>query len=334
MRSLYAALIVALVGAAIGCTMFEKQQKEKPAPTAPANLTPSLTAAQLVSYLNTQANRLQSLKGDVTLTARANLLGHTLNGSLAARQPRDFRMNGEHKISGSVDLGSNSEQFWVYVNAPTQKPLFVYASHTDFDAGKAKLPEGIAFEPEWVMQALGMRVYPSPAPAPGQPAPIASTGVKTVKYDEPRYNEKDRTFTLSWQDQTPTHIPVLKEVVFDADDTRESRDGKSQARPQVKKHIIRDLRDSKQRVICTATVKSVGTAYVNGQDPNAPRLTVQYPTHLELKWEIEKFELDLALSKVQVNQRFSDEQTRTWFSRPNNMGVQPVDLARYEFSLR
>jgi hypothetical protein len=332
MRSLLAGLVVALlVCATIGCTMFEKQKDN---PRSTGQQTPpqqTLTAAQLVGYLNSQANRLQTLKGEATLTARTNLLGHTLNGTLAARQPRDFRMNGEHKISGSVDLGSNSDQFWVYVNAPTQKPLFVYASHTDFDAGKARLPDGIAFEPEWVMQSLGMHVFPSPTPAPGPTSPIASTSAKTVKYDEPRFNSADRTYTLSWQDQTPTHIPVLKEVVFDADDTRDPRDGK--AKPQVRKHIIRDLRDSKQRVICTATVKSVGTAYVAQADANAPRVTVQYPTHIELKWEIEKFELDLTLSKVQVNQRFTDEQTRTWFSRPNP-GVEAIDLARYQLSMR
>lgn len=307
MRPVRLCLVVAPLCVAIGCSLFEKN-KDNPTPATPVK---GVTANKLVDYLNSQASRLQSLRADVELTARENLLPHTLSGSLAARQPQDFRMIGTHALVGAaakVDLGSNSDQFWVFMQVPSQKPLYVYASHTDFDAGRARLPDGIAFEPEWVMQALGMHIFPT-----------------NTKYDEPRQDTAKHTFTLSWQSQTPTNVPIIKEVVFDSDETR---DGK----PHVKQHVIRD---SKRKVICTATIENVGTVQVGSMDPNAPKATVQYPTRIKLKWEIQKFELDLTLTKVQVNQRFTEEESRTWFSKPRpNPGVDPVDLARGEISLR
>ena len=115
-----------------------------------------------------------------------------LRGSLAASQPRNFRMTGTGGAVGAkVDLGSNSDQFWVYVDAPTMKPTFVFASHSDFESGKAKLPAGIAFEPDWVMQALGMTTLP-PDNQPGLP-PGTPTNRYSVKIDDNK-----RTYTLSW----------------------------------------------------------------------------------------------------------------------------------------
>src|SRR5207237_6664367 len=114
---------------------------------------------------------------------------------------------------------SNPEQFWIYVNDPTAKqPLYVFCSHTDFETGRAKVPGGIPFEPDWVMQALGMTTFPP-----------------THQYKvEP--NDRDRTYTLSWSATTPNGLQVRKEIVFDGDTATESRS-------QVKRHVIRDMRN-------------------------------------------------------------------------------------------
>ena len=34
------------------------------------------------------------------------------------------------------------------------------SKHTDFESGKAQLPAGMPFEPDWVMQVVGMTKLP------------------------------------------------------------------------------------------------------------------------------------------------------------------------------
>ena len=145
-----------------GCRWIDEHIKP-PNPYKGSGPLPPVQPNQLVTYLNERAARLQSLNyGDVRVVASDhNIPLPALRGSLAASQPRNFRMTGQGgAIGAKVDLGSNPEQFWVYFDAPTVKPTFVFASHSDFEAGKARLPGGIPFEPDWVMQALGMTTLP------------------------------------------------------------------------------------------------------------------------------------------------------------------------------
>jgi hypothetical protein len=298
MRPLHAVLIACSLAAAVGCSMLGKSPEPKPTtPIAKVN------AEQLVSYLNERAARLQELSADVGMTARVGVLPANLKGNLEARQPKDFRMTAGGSVAGKVDLGSNFNQFWVYTEEPTHRPMFVYASYNDFESGRAKLPNNLPFEPEWVMQALGMHVFPT-----------------NLRYNAPTVNMSERTYTLSWQATTPAGMAVVKEVVFDADDSREGR-------PQVKKHLIRD---TNKKLICSAEIKKVNTAQIAGFDQRAPQVAVQYPTHITLKWPQENFELELSLSNIQVNQRITEDQARALFTLPTNLG-QPVDLAHAEW---
>ncbi len=319
MRTLRWLIIVALVTPGAGCTWVRDNMginKEPPRGSGPIQ---KVTADQLTGYLNIQAAKIQTLSyGEARLVARDHGVPMpSLRGNLAASQPRNFRMTGQGGAMGAkVDLGSNPDQFWVYFDAPTVKPMFVFASHTDFENGRAKLPGGIPFEPDWVMQALGMTTYPA-----------------THQYTA-EVNEKERTYTLSWQTTTPSGLQVRKEVIFDSDDAAGTR-------PQVKRHVIRDM---KGKIICVADVKSARTVPLGapvapvapgtpGADPRAATgATVQYPTQIVLRWEEQKFEMDLSLDGAQVNQQLTDEQTRRLFSRPNIPGATPVDLARYDVS--
>src|SRR5207247_1904410 len=153
-------------------------------------------------------------------------------GSLVATQPRNFRMVGDAgAVAAKVDLGSNDQQFWVYAKVPTNDPMFVFASHTDFETGKAKIPGGIPFEPDWVMQALGMAHLPP-----------------NNQYSS-KIDEEARAYVLSWPAVTPSGVSVIKEIVFDGD-------AATGTKPQVKKHVIRD---TKGKVICFAEIKAAKT---------------------------------------------------------------------------
>src|SRR5262249_54075090 len=112
-------------------------------------------------------------------------------------------------------------------------------------------------------------------------------------------------------------------IIFDADDAADPR-------PQVKKHVIRDAKTGK--VLCSAEIKAAKTFQAGAADPQSARVPiVKYPTSVVLRWEEQKFELDLNLDGGKVNQPFTDEQAHWLFNRPDIRGATPIDLARYQF---
>jgi len=316
MRSLQWMLVAVALGLAVGCKWMETWgHKDPPRPTTPVL---KATPDQLVAYLNGQAGRLQTLTyADARVTSREGLVTYpTLRGNLAASQPRNFRMTGQGgMVSAKLDLGSNTDQFWMYLDAPAVKPVFVFASHNDFETGRAKLPGNIPFEPDWVMQALGMTAFPDPADPK-----------TTVKYDV-KADEKARTYTLSWPATTPAGMAIRKEIVFDADDV-------SGARPQVKRHLIKD---AKGKVLCSAEVKAAKTVTLGAAEPRSGQQpVVQYPTHVVLRWEEQKFEMDMSLdgSGARVNQQLTPEQSRQLFTRPTITGTPAINLAEARFDMK
>jgi hypothetical protein len=262
---------------------------------------PAVQASQLTSYLNERATRMQSLSARVAITASDHNmpLPARLTGNLAASQPRNFRMKAD-SLAADVDLGSNSEQFWVYFKGGAAQK-YVFASHSDFEAGKVKLPPGIVFEPDWVLQTLGMMPLP-----PGN------------QYSAPPPDQKNRTYMLSWPATLPNGTSVIKEVVFDGDPATGTKS-------QVKKHIVRD---TKGKLICSAEIKQAKTVSLTATDSRGQALVVQYPTKVVLKWEEQKFEMDLELSDGKVND--PTPPSTALFTRPTIQGTTPVDLARYD----
>lgn len=305
MKPLRLMIIAAVLCPAIGCEWMKEHGWNKNTTKDKGEL-PKVTPDQLLTYLNDRAGRLQSItNADVRVTARDRSVPMPpLRGSLVATQPRNFRMVGDAALAAKVDLGSNDQQFWVYAKVPTADPMFVFASHSDFEAGKAKIPGGIPFEPEWVMQAFGMTTF----------APNNQYSAKS--------DDKSRTYILSWPAVTPNGVAVIKEIVFDGD-------AATGTKPQVKKHLIRD---TKGKLICFAEIKAAKTVQTGGTDArtNLP-LAVQYPTTVLLRWEEQKFEMELEILNAKINQSLTQEEQRRYFTRPNIPGATPVDLAKYEF---
>jgi hypothetical protein len=162
------------------------------------------------------------------------------------------------------------------------------------------------------MQGLGMTTLPPPGPN-GTPYEV-----QTV--------EKDRTYVLSWPATTPAGVAVRREVVFNADDARDGR-------PQVKQYVVRDPRTNK--ALYSADVKAAKTLQVGPTDPATGRaVVVQYPTHIVLRSDDQKFELDLTLDGARVNQSLTEQQTRLLFSRPDIRGTPAINLAEARFDAR
>ncbi|MFO0805975.1 MAG: hypothetical protein U0791_22955 [Gemmataceae bacterium] len=309
MRSCTLLLIAALLASSTGCKWIEDmKQGAQPRPKQTGAI-PEVSADQLVNFLNDRAEKLRTLEYNDTrmrVSGKGIPVPATLDGSLAAAGPRYFRMVSSGRVAAAkLDMGSNPQEFWVYVNAPGDEPMYVFASHSDFESGKARMPGGIPFEPEWVMQALGMVQFPS-------------TNQYAVSV-----NDRDRSYLLSWTAPTPGGGSVRKEIVFDADPATGSR-------PQVKKHILRTARTN--ALIATAEIKSAQTERVGVVRGTELPAAIQYPTHIVLKWEDPRFEMDLNLDKAVVNQSMTDDPSRRgYFAKPDIKGAKPIDLARYDF---
>jgi hypothetical protein len=265
-------------------------------------------AEALVQFLNERAERLRSVEyndAQMRVSGKGIPVAAKLDGSLVAAQPQYFRMVSSGRVvAAKLDMGSNPQEFWVYLTAPGEDPLYVFASHSDFRSGRAKMPGGLPFEPDWVMQSLGMTTFPS-----------------TNQYAV-LVNEKDRTYVLSWTATTPNGT-VRKEIVFDADAAVGNK-------PQVKKHILRNAKTN--ALIATAEIKSAQTERIGVVNGTQLPAAVQYPTRIVLSWVDPHFEMDLNLDKATVNQPLAEDPgRRNLFARPDIKGATPIDLARYEF---
>jgi hypothetical protein len=310
---IHCAIWVAVSGGLLGCRQLDdwRQQVQQRRGSRPGGPIPQVSATQLVQYLNQQAGRLRTLSyTEARLTAREGeglkgAISYTLRGRLAAAAPRYFHLSAQGGLAGGkVDLGSNEERFWIYVDAPGSQPLYAFATHADFAAGKVQLPGQLPFEPDWVLQALGLATFPL-----------------ELAYDPVHIDERARTYTLSWATSTPNGLPIRKEIVFAVDTATGSR-------PQVLRHRIRD---SRGRLICSADIHSVHTFPTGTSDPNSglPHI-VQVPHQVVLRWEQQKVEVDLRLDDARVNQPWTAEQLRAEFT-PRISGAVPINLAEARF---
>ncbi|QDU18555.1 hypothetical protein [Urbifossiella limnaea] len=304
-RDLRLLVAAALLCPAVGCNWMRewRDQVGQPRPT-PGGRLPDRPASEFVRFVNQRADALQSVEySDVRMrvSGKGIPISVSLEGNLAAAQPRCFRLIAGGKMAGKIDLGSNPEQFWVYTGGAGE-PLFVYASHSDFESGRAKIPGGMPFEPDWVMQALGMTKLPE-------------GGQYDVKVDD-----RERTYTLGWNAVAPNGVPVRKEIVFDGEPATGNRS-------QVKRHV---LRDAKRAAIATAEIRSAETIAA-GVTADGKRAVTQYPTRLVLKWEEPKFEMDMTLDRGTANAEQAADRRAVLFSRPTNLGTPAIDLAGARF---
>ena len=289
-----------------GCTWLDKM-RVRPTPPVGGGPLETKEAGQFVEYLNRQAGYLQSVRyDDVSLSVSApgqQFVPRLREGTLACAPPRYFRLMSGLAIGGTqLDVGSNPAEFWLYV-----KPAdtYVFCSHDDFARGKANLPADLPFDPDWVLQALGMLTYPTGPDAPRYTAAV---------------DQRERLYSLSWDARTPRGEAVTKAIVFAGDPA----DG---THPQVLRHVVKDAAG---KVIASADIKEVRFKPV-GTDPRTGKpASVEVPTRVALAWPPQQFKADLSLSRERVNE-LTPEQFDRLFHKPDIQGSSPVNLAGAQF---
>jgi hypothetical protein len=116
------------------------------------------TAPELVNVINENSQLLRSLTcQDVTVECSMGWQSApSLRGRLACEQPRNFRLSAMLSKQ-ELDIGSNDQEFWFWI-ARNNPPDQFYCSYDDLRTKPIQLP--FPFQPEWVMEALGMANLP------------------------------------------------------------------------------------------------------------------------------------------------------------------------------
>jgi hypothetical protein len=288
MRNLSSALVVGIALMQAGCIPeylrpFNNRRIE------PAGPPP--TAEKLVSYLNDNAGRLQSVRTkDISISCQYGIMPPvSLYARMACEKPRNMRLVAYHTVGGTeVDLGSNSQEFWWWIKRGD--PYQYYCSYKDLEEGRVQAVM-FPFQPEWIMEAMGMANYGTAD---------QYWGVKA-----------EHNSVLLFR---PTKLPQGKDgykvIVFNRSATKVD-DGVA----QVTQH---QLRDEKGNVLVTADISKVQVDKVTKG---------VLPRVMTLRWPAAKLNMTLTFDKLVVNSPAPSGETV--FVRTTANGNAPaVDLAR------
>ena len=300
-------LLAAFVALAVttGCEWLDRMKDSaKTDGKGPVKPVDAKSAPELVGYLNRQSGYVNSVRysdANIEVYVGKDKERWTLNDStLVCAKPRNFLLvGGRHLMANVVNIGSNSQEFWMYSKFPDQ--AFIVCAHADFPNAGDKLP--FPFDPDWALQALGMTEYPT-----------------NLNYAA-EANEKQGEIWLSFDTTTPQGVPVKRVVVFAAAEAKGTQ-------PQIRRHLILDAAG---KLIAAAEVREVSRVQI-GTDPQTRQpVYAQVPTRVALDWPQQQFKMELKLGKPKVNERMSDTDTAKLFARPTFDGVKPVNLAQVKF---
>jgi len=287
---------IALLGLSLGlfgCNNTRLGILKPSGQTAPNAATP--TPAQLVSYLNNNAERIQSLRfEDMDLTCTQGLQSFGLRGKMVLQKPRNFRMSGDAFGKQEVDIGSNDQEFWFWI-ARDNPSYQWFCSYKDLSDGQVKhMP--LPFQPDWIIETLGLGQY---GPA--------------EKY---QLEADQDTLKLVERTRSPQGYPVRKVIVF-----RRREVFPPQA--QVTQYLLID--EASNQEICSAHI--LDTQMERGSKGVVPRrIELRMPSQkLKLAMKLDGMSANLALpAPAFVRQPLQGIPSVNMATGKQDSGVQPV----------
>ncbi len=280
---------------ALGCTSWTQQRR--PDPAAVQGPVEKPEASQLVGYMNRRAQRLQGISVDTLYLDATG--APEIRGSMACQKPRNFRLTGKKFSIPQVDLGSNDQEFWYWVKQGGDH--LYHCNHNAYSQGVVQL--NFPFEPDWVLQALGMADYD-----PNDPYEVRM---------------KQDTIELVQTTRSTQGQPIRKITVFDRLTIRPQMGGTT--KPQVRGYVIQDMGG---QTLATAEINEVSWVSSLVTDPTTGEQRqdyISYPVSLSLNWPQQEMQLDLLLREVTVN---PSGLPSGLFQRPRLRNIDSLDLAR------
>lgn len=125
-----------------------------PGPAAPQVLMENATREQIVSVVNQNSAKVQSLTVTGAAITIPDSLGlPILTGNIAAERPGLFRLTAGTSFGQEIDLGSNEELFWLWARR-NQPPAVYICRHAQF--ANSAIRQVMPVEPKWFLAALGI----------------------------------------------------------------------------------------------------------------------------------------------------------------------------------
>ncbi|SIO65560.1 hypothetical protein SAMN05444166_7737 [Singulisphaera sp. GP187] len=257
---------------------------------APVVARPQLEARTLVTEHNRNAERIEkiSAKPSLSVSKGRRPMG-AANGYLALERPRNFRLEVRSTGGDVADIGSNDEKFWYWTKDNDQKAIF----YCDYDeSGKTPLSPAV-LQPEWIVEALGLRVITENEAA----------GCTVTRGKDP----DTLVLTLS-----PTRAggETVTRVVVISESTR-----------RIKEHRL-FAGDS------TLIARAIIEDYLSVPDGNHPEETVYLPKKMKLEWVRDRLNLEVAFaqSSTKINEEFPADKYAALFVEDPRQGYDRINL--------
>lgn len=155
-------LILATVLGATGCHWASRfgSTRDPFGPKSACAMPPESTKEEIVAYLNKNVLAEEGqpgLRGWKTESAKIRMHGLSADASLQVAAPRNLRLKVLQPLSNSamLDVGSNSEQFWVWSKDAPERVVLT-CRHDDITETAAHLQMPLPVQPEWLMEVLGV----------------------------------------------------------------------------------------------------------------------------------------------------------------------------------
>jgi hypothetical protein len=288
-RTLILAFLAMLAG--FGCNAgTSSNQVRQPAPVN----KDVLKKTQIIAQINKNAEAIESLEADPTIEASFDGDSHTLKGQLRMEREKDFRLRIKAIGREVADIGSNQTGFWFWVLDRDKKENNLYVCDYEH-VGASRL--SVAMQPEWIMEALGLR---------------AITPREALTIDV-RPGEIPGQVLLTQLREGSNHATYTKETLV------------NETTGEIIEHRL--YSGAKKELLARATIKSYKNIMLTATDGSKEETKVALPERFVLDWVAEKFKLDITMSRPTVNPRFSKEDVANMFSEPTISGAKKIDLA-------
>lgn len=273
-----ALLVLAGLIAGAGCRAAGTSPSALPSSSDPIAARPALSVETVISRLNSNARLVQSLRAEpsitVVVTNGKRKEQHPLNGMLGMERPRNFRLQllaPTLTQSKEADIGSNDDGFWFWVKRSKEKEVYVCRYS---ESGTS--PLAAAFQPDWIVEALGLREIPA-----DEAAECTITPGKAPYTD---------CLILTRRQKSPAGESFTKMMIVDA------------ATGVIREHR---LYEADQKTMVARAVVSQGH-YQKVAVPARPEdgvgaTAVVLPTRIQLTWVKEQFDLIVDVGKPEIN---------------------------------
>ncbi len=252
------------------------------------------TAAELLVEHNRNAGRVQSLKArpDIKVDDRRRFFG--ASGKLAIERPKNFKLELSVAMANAADIGSNDEEFWFWISHSDEKAIY-YCKYDE----NGHSPLAGSLQPEWITETLGMKVFGEDEIAEMKVKPGIEPG----------------TLVVSRSEKTAQGESIIKEMVI------------SEATHRIREHKV--FAADHKTLLAHATIPEYLEVPLpaSAEDSEFSGEKVFLPKILKLEWIQEKLSLQILLSQVEINPKFTETSRAAMFVEPAIRGFNRVNLA-------